>query len=120
MGWKLIQPIHCGVGWLRLTRKGNLRPAYRECFDPEVTIVGDNYKKIPHRFEPMREIVVKRSFDYAPNLSNIRALACMRRIKYFAGKIPSEPEFAPVSVKRSSLSQPLTGECRSSGCGCQE
>src|SRR5206468_11605178 len=56
----------------------------------------------------------------APNLSNIRALACMRRIKYFASNTPSEPMFAPVSVKRSSLSDPLNAECSSTGCGCHE
>src|ERR1019366_1510768 len=57
---------------------------------------------------------------YAPNLSNIFALACMRRIKYFASNTPSEPLFAPVSVKRSSLSEPLTAECSSTGCACHE
>ncbi|MEN9574083.1 MAG: hypothetical protein RL514_1938, partial [Verrucomicrobiota bacterium] len=44
---------------------------------------------------------------YAPNLSNIFAFACMRRMRYFASKMPREPELAPVSVKRSSLSEPL-------------
>ena len=44
---------------------------------------------------------------HAPNLSNIFALACISRRRYFASKIPSEPELAPVSVNRSSLSEPL-------------
>src|SRR5215469_10315789 len=57
---------------------------------------------------------------YAPNLSNIFALACIRRIKYFDSKIPREPRLAPVSVKRSSLSHPLSAECKRTGCGCQE
>ena len=59
-------------------------------------------------------------WSYAPNLSNIFAFACMSRIRYFASKMPSEPEFAPVSVKRSSLSEPLHALCSSTGCGCQE
>src|SRR5688572_7706896 len=44
--------------------------------------------------------------DHAPNLSNMRALACINRIKNFASNTPSEPRFAPVSVKRSNLSEP--------------
>jgi hypothetical protein len=43
---------------------------------------------------------------HAPNLSNMRAFACIKRIKYFASNTPSDPMFAPVSVKRSSLSEP--------------
>ena len=41
-------------------------------------------------------------------------------MRYFASNTPSEPRFAPVSVKRSSLSEPLNAECSSTGCGCQE
>src|SRR5207237_140426 len=58
--------------------------------------------------------------DHAPNLSNIFALACIKRIKYFASNTPSEPELAPVSVKRSNLSEPEQEECNRTGCGCQE
>ena len=47
---------------------------------------------------------------HAPNLSNISALACIRRIRYLASNTPSEPWLAPVSVKRSSLSEPDRGE----------
>lgn len=43
---------------------------------------------------------------HAPNLSNIFPFACIRRMRYFASNTPSEPMFAPVSVKRSSLSEP--------------
>src|SRR5208282_5961860 len=57
---------------------------------------------------------------YAPNLSNIRALACIRRIKYFDSNTPSEPRFAPVSVNRSSLSHPLNADTSNTGCGCHE
>src|SRR5579862_2492679 len=57
---------------------------------------------------------------YAPNLSNAFAFACIRRMRYFASKTPSDPLFAPVSVKRSSLSVPLNFECNSTGCGCHE
>jgi len=57
---------------------------------------------------------------YAPNLSNTRALACISRIKYFASNTPSEPEFAPVSVKRSSLSEPLNAKCNSTNYGCHK
>src|ERR1019366_9416301 len=57
---------------------------------------------------------------YAPNLSNIFALSCMRRIMNFAGNTRSEPLFAPVSVKRSSLSEPLVAEWIITGCGCHE
>ena len=57
---------------------------------------------------------------HAPNLSNIFAFACIKRMRNFAGKIPSEPLFAPVSVKRSSLSEPLTEEFSNTGCGCHE
>src|SRR5688572_12441278 len=57
---------------------------------------------------------------YAPNLSNIRALACINRIRYLDSKTPSDPRFEPVSVKRSSLSEPDTAECSSTGGGCQE
>ena len=58
--------------------------------------------------------------SYAPNLSNIFALACMSRIKYFASNTPSEPVLAPVSVNRSSLSEPEYAERSSTGCGCHE
>src|SRR5882672_3083095 len=58
--------------------------------------------------------------NQAPNLSNILAFACIKRIKNFASKIPSEPRFAPVSVKRSSLSDPEHAECSNTGCGCHE
>gem|GEM_PF-2464149 len=51
-----------------------------------------------------------KTTDYAPNLSSILALACMYRMRYLASNKPSEPRFAPVSVKRSSLSEPLYGE----------
>jgi two-component system sensor histidine kinase/response regulator len=47
---------------------------------------------------------------HAPNLSNIFALACMRRIRYFASNTPSDPVLAPVSVNRSSLSEPQQAE----------
>src|SRR5205809_373049 len=47
---------------------------------------------------------------HAPNLSNIFAFACISRIKYFASKTPSEPRLAPVTVKRSSLSEPQSEE----------
>src|SRR3974390_299380 len=57
---------------------------------------------------------------YAPNLSNILALACIRRMRYFAWKMPSEPELAPVSVNRSSLSEPEQEETSITGSGCQE
>src|SRR5437763_15162573 len=57
---------------------------------------------------------------HAPNLSNMRALACMRRIKNFDSKTPSDPMFAPVSVKRSSLSEPEKAEASNTGTGCQE
>ena len=43
------------------------------------------------------------------------AFACMRRIRNFASKIPSDPRFAPVSVNRSSLSEPEHAECSSTG-----
>src|ERR1035441_5139634 len=55
---------------------------------------------------------------YAPNLSNILALACIRRMRYFASKTPSEPEFAPVSVNRASLSEPEQADCSITGSGC--
>ena len=32
---------------------------------------------------------------YAPNLSNILAFACIRRMRYFASKTPSEPSWRP-------------------------
>ena len=57
---------------------------------------------------------------YAPNLSNIFALACMSRIKNFASNTPSEPVLAPVSVNRSSLSEPEYAERSNTGCGCHE
>src|SRR5439155_23316433 len=57
---------------------------------------------------------------YAPNLSNMRALACMRRMRNLASNTPSEPRFAPVSVKRSSLSVPEYADASKTGCGCQE
>ena len=41
-------------------------------------------------------------------------------MRYLDSKTPSEPELAPVSVNRSSLSEPLKAECRRTGCGCQE
>ena len=41
-------------------------------------------------------------------------------MRYFASNTPSEPEFAPVSVNRSSLSEPEQAECSSTGCGCHE
>jgi len=67
-------------------------------------------------------MATRRNFPkgYAPNLSNIFAFACMRRMRNFAGKTLSEPLFAPVSVKRSNLSEPLVAECNSTGCGCHE
>jgi hypothetical protein len=46
---------------------------------------------------------------YAPNLSNSRALAIMWRIRFQLLNTPSDPRLALVSVKRSSLSLPLTG-----------
>src|ERR1035437_1824024 len=57
---------------------------------------------------------------YAPNLSNILALACIRRMRYFASKTPSEPELAPVSVNRASLSEPEQADCSITGSGCHE
>src|SRR5260370_21679923 len=60
------------------------------------------------------------SDGHAPNLSNIFAFACMRRMRYFASKTLSDPIFAPVSVNRSNLSEPESAECRSTGCGCPE
>lgn len=69
---------------------------------------------------PMREVKMIYLPVYAPNLSNIFALACISRMRNFAGNTLSEPEFAPVSVKRSSLSEPLVAEFSNSGCGCQE
>src|SRR5688572_33488956 len=58
--------------------------------------------------------------SYAPNLSNMRALACISRIRYLDLKTPSEPRFEPVSVKRASLSEPEKAECKSTGGGCHE
>ena len=52
---------------------------------------------------------------HAPNLSNINALACMRRMRCLASMMPSEPRLACVSVKRSSLSEPLAAECSNTG-----
>ena len=55
------------------------------------------------------EAVRQHIFDaaaHAPNLSNIFALACISRIRYLASNTPSEPLLAPVSVNRSSLSEP--------------
>lgn len=68
-----------------------------------------------------QELLEKVEHDgYAPYLSNILAFACRRRMRYLASKIPRLPELAPVSVKRWSLSEPLTSECSRTGCGCHE
>src|SRR5471030_3117296 len=71
------------------------------------------------KFEP-RHLGSYKIRNHAPNLSNIFALACIRRIKNFDSKIPSEPMFAPVSVKRSNLSEPENCEFKRTGCGCHE
>src|ERR1017187_7434695 len=57
---------------------------------------------------------------YAPNLSNILALACIRRMRYRSEEHTSEPEFAPVSVNRASLSEPEHADCNITGSGCHE
>src|ERR1700722_14442918 len=72
-----------------------------------------------HQVEDEAEAGDAKRF-YAPNLSNIFAFACIWRIRNLESNTPSEPLFAPVSVKRSSLSEPLTAECSNTGCGCQE
>ena len=56
----------------------------------------------------------------APNLSNILALACIKRMRNLDSITPRDPELAPVSVKRSNLSDPLTYECSKTGWGCHE
>jgi len=61
-----------------------------------------------------------RRTHQAPYLSNMRPLACIRRMRYLASKMPNDPELAPVSVKRASLSLPLISEWMSTGCGCHE
>jgi len=47
------------------------------------------------------------------DLSNIIAFACIRRMREFGFQHAKEPELAPVSVKRCSLSDPEHCECSS-------
>src|SRR6266404_5154625 len=56
----------------------------------------------------------------APNLSNILAFACIKRMRYLASNNPNDPQLAPVSVNRSSLSEPQQAEFSKTGCGCHE
>lgn len=79
-------------------------------------------KKIKTALKKFQRGLQKKSTEknYAPNLSNIFAFACMSRKRNFASNTPSEPMFAPVSVKRSNLSEPENAECSITGCGCHE
>ena len=93
---------------------------WKDCSDSVSTMTkqGRNLERSVPIDEGHRNLSERR--DQAPYLSNMRPLACIRRMRYLASKMPREPELAPVSVKRDSLSLPLISEWMSTGWGCQE
>src|SRR4029434_5829087 len=86
------------------------------------SLVAADVRRRHFSFQPVinPKNVLRVRGDHAPNLSNARAFACINRIKNFASNTPSEPRIAPVSVKRSNLSDPEYAEFSNTDCGCHE
>ena len=65
----------------------------------------ERLKRIADRAFTGAATILSRITYHAPNLSNILAFACIRRIKYFASKSPNEPRFAPLGEPRREHDQ---------------
>ena len=85
------------------------------CAQKEIPVREKKYLCAEKNIRAQKKIFCAQKKFHAPNLSNIFAFACINRIKNFASKTPSDPEFAPVSVKRSNLSEPEFAEVSSTG-----